>query len=97
MCSRRSEVVTDEVLLMNDLVERNNKGRLLARPVRQVNDPVTVHFGINLVQILDFDEKNQVITFNVWKQYVSHQVFTFNVWKQYVSHKVLTFNVWKQY
>ena len=64
--------MTQEVHLLNDLVDRNhNRGKQLARPVRHVNDPVTVHFGINLVQILDFDEKNQVITFNVWKQYVS--------------------------
>ena len=30
-----------------------------------------VHYGLSLVQILDLDEKNQVLQTNVWSRYVS--------------------------
>lgn len=32
---------------------------------------VKIEFGLALIQILDFDETNQVLTSNVWKRYVS--------------------------
>nr|KAG5694689.1 hypothetical protein BaRGS_010015 [Batillaria attramentaria] len=36
------------------------------RPVYNASDPVDVSLGLTLTQILDLDEKNQVLTTNVW-------------------------------
>ncbi|EDO32052.1 predicted protein, partial [Nematostella vectensis] len=37
-----------------------------ARPVLHVKDPVVVKMGLMLKQIIDVDEKNQILTTNVW-------------------------------
>lgn len=39
---------------------------VLERPVLNESDPVVVNFGITLQQIIDVDEKNQIISTNVW-------------------------------
>ncbi|XP_064474752.1 neuronal acetylcholine receptor subunit alpha-10-like isoform X2 [Ornithodoros turicata] len=36
------------------------------RPVKNSSDPVIIRLGITLTQIFDLDEKNQVLTTNVW-------------------------------
>ncbi|XP_054152689.1 neuronal acetylcholine receptor subunit alpha-10-like [Oppia nitens] len=36
------------------------------RPVLNASDPVIIRLGITLTQIFDLDEKNQVLTTNVW-------------------------------
>ena len=41
------------------------------RPVMNYNDTLTVEFAIQLTQIVDLDEQEQVLTLNVWDQYVS--------------------------
>ena len=41
------------------------------RPVLNFNDNLTVLFAIQLTQIVDLDEQEQVLTLNVWDQYVS--------------------------
>ncbi|KAK3106581.1 hypothetical protein FSP39_023022 [Pinctada imbricata] len=38
------------------------------RPVINSSTPVTVRLGLTLTQILDLDEKNQVLTTNVWME-----------------------------
>ncbi|KAL6113495.1 chrfam7a [Pungitius sinensis] len=38
----------------------------LERPVPNDSQNLTVELGINLIQILDVDEKNQVLTTNIW-------------------------------
>ncbi|XP_072839922.2 neuronal acetylcholine receptor subunit alpha-7 isoform X1 [Pogona vitticeps] len=40
----------------------------LERPVGDDAQPLTVHFTLSLMQIMDVDEKNQVLTTNVWLQ-----------------------------
>uniref|UniRef100_A0A8D2IWN9 Neuronal acetylcholine receptor subunit alpha-7 n=1 Tax=Varanus komodoensis TaxID=61221 RepID=A0A8D2IWN9_VARKO len=40
----------------------------LERPVGDDAQPITIHFTLSLLQILDMDEKNQVLTTNVWLQ-----------------------------
>ncbi|XP_053133372.1 neuronal acetylcholine receptor subunit alpha-7-like isoform X2 [Hemicordylus capensis] len=40
----------------------------LERPVGDDAQPITVHFTLSLMQIMDVDEKNQVLTTNVWLQ-----------------------------
>uniref|UniRef100_A0A8C5S383 Neurotransmitter-gated ion-channel ligand-binding domain-containing protein n=1 Tax=Laticauda laticaudata TaxID=8630 RepID=A0A8C5S383_LATLA len=38
----------------------------LERPVANDSQPLTVSFSLSLRQIMDVDEKNQVLTTNVW-------------------------------
>ena len=52
-----------EVRLINDLLENYNK---YERPSEIDNKPLTVQFLITLQQIMDVDEKNQVIHTNLW-------------------------------
>ncbi|XP_070825161.1 neuronal acetylcholine receptor subunit alpha-7a [Chaetodon trifascialis] len=40
----------------------------LERPVVNDSQTLTVHFGLTLMQIMDVDEKNQVLTTNIWLQ-----------------------------
>ena len=46
----------------------------LERPVANETEPVILKFGLTLQQIMDVDEKNQILTTNVWLNLVS---FTF--------------------
>ncbi len=41
------------------------------RPVFNISTHVTVNFGMAYIQICDMDEKNQVLTSNVWLEFVS--------------------------
>ncbi|XP_057699174.1 neuronal acetylcholine receptor subunit beta-3a [Corythoichthys intestinalis] len=36
------------------------------RPVKHANDTITVRFGLKISQLVDVDEKNQLMTTNVW-------------------------------
>ncbi|XP_069172204.1 neuronal acetylcholine receptor subunit alpha-10-like isoform X2 [Procambarus clarkii] len=57
-------------------LEDNDEKRLLdalmrgydrdVRPVRNASHPIVIQLGITLTQIFDMDEKNQVLTTNVW-------------------------------
>ncbi|XP_018538998.2 neuronal acetylcholine receptor subunit alpha-7 [Lates calcarifer] len=40
----------------------------LVRPVSNDSETLTVKFGLSLMQIMDVDEKNQVLTTNIWLQ-----------------------------
>uniref|UniRef100_A0A8C3WZR8 Cholinergic receptor nicotinic alpha 4 subunit n=1 Tax=Catagonus wagneri TaxID=51154 RepID=A0A8C3WZR8_9CETA len=37
-----------------------------SRPVANISDVVLVHFGLSIAQLIDVDEKNQMMTTNVW-------------------------------
>ncbi|KAL4646234.1 neuronal acetylcholine receptor subunit alpha-4-like [Arapaima gigas] len=52
-----------EERLLKTLFSRYNK---LSRPVRNISDVVLVHFGLSIAQLIDVDEKNQMMTTNVW-------------------------------
>ncbi|XP_057713502.1 neuronal acetylcholine receptor subunit alpha-4b [Corythoichthys intestinalis] len=52
-----------EEKLLQDLFVRYNK---LSRPVENSSDTVLVHFGLSIAQLIDVDEKNQMMTTNVW-------------------------------
>ncbi|CAM9321256.1 unnamed protein product [Lampetra planeri] len=54
-----------EQRLYGYLMKNYNK---LVRPVFNESEVLTVKLGINLMQILDVDEKNQVLTTNIWLQ-----------------------------
>ncbi|XP_076061263.1 neuronal acetylcholine receptor subunit alpha-10-like, partial [Oratosquilla oratoria] len=57
-------------------LEANDEKRLLdflmvgydrdVRPVKNASHPIVIQLGITLTQIFDMDEKNQVLTTNVW-------------------------------
>ncbi|XP_010781546.1 acetylcholine receptor subunit alpha-type acr-7-like [Notothenia coriiceps] len=51
--------------LYHDLMSNYNP---LVRPVGNDSESLTVHFGLTLRQIMDVDEKNQVLTTNIWLQ-----------------------------
>uniref|UniRef100_A0A8C5DXA6 Neuronal acetylcholine receptor subunit alpha-2-like n=1 Tax=Gouania willdenowi TaxID=441366 RepID=A0A8C5DXA6_GOUWI len=52
-----------EERLLENLFARYNK---LSRPVKNTSDTVHVHFGLSIAQLIDVDEKNQMMTTNVW-------------------------------
>jgi len=54
--------------LLNDLLEHYNT---LERPVYNESEPLQLLFGLTLQQIIDVDEKNQLLTTNVWLNLVS--------------------------
>ncbi|XP_031623467.1 neuronal acetylcholine receptor subunit alpha-7 [Contarinia nasturtii] len=49
--------------LLNTLLKDYNT---LERPVSNESDALTVRFGLTLQQIIDVDEKNQILTTNAW-------------------------------
>ncbi|CAF91943.1 unnamed protein product, partial [Tetraodon nigroviridis] len=49
--------------LLRDLFAHYNR---LSRPVENTTDTVLVHFGLSIAQLIDVDEKNQMMTTNVW-------------------------------
>jgi hypothetical protein len=66
----------------------NNEKRLIAdlfdnyqvkfgRPVNNMSEKVVVYFGLKLIQLIDLDERNQVLITNVHSLYVSFKKFTF--------------------
>lgn len=57
------EVVPDEQKLIAKLLKNYDPA---ARPVYNASKPVVVKFGFLLVQICDMDERNQILTTNVW-------------------------------
>ena len=66
--------LSDEARLIQDLQKPYSHSKTLARPVLNSSHTITVHFGVTLIQILDFDMKNQVLTTLLWKEYVSKHV-----------------------
>ncbi|XP_048096982.1 neuronal acetylcholine receptor subunit alpha-4b [Alosa alosa] len=52
-----------EERLLKTLFTRYNK---FSRPVANTSDVVLVHFGLSIAQLIDVDEKNQMMTTNVW-------------------------------
>ncbi|XP_050519641.1 neuronal acetylcholine receptor subunit alpha-7 isoform X4 [Diabrotica virgifera virgifera] len=58
-----SESGPHEKLLLNNLLAAYN---VLERPVANESEPLEVKFGLTLQQIIDVDEKNQILTTNAW-------------------------------
>ncbi|KAM8876743.1 neuronal acetylcholine receptor subunit alpha-7-like [Synchiropus picturatus] len=53
----------DENRLIRELMRNYNP---LVRPVSNYSEPLTIKLGLNLIQILDLDEKKQILTTNAW-------------------------------
>lgn len=56
----------DEERLVRDLFRDYNR---LIRPVEHPNQTVEVELGLSFVQLINVNEKNQVMTSNVWQQF----------------------------
>uniref|UniRef100_A0A4W5L0G2 Cholinergic receptor, nicotinic, alpha 4b n=1 Tax=Hucho hucho TaxID=62062 RepID=A0A4W5L0G2_9TELE len=52
----------EERLLKNLFAHYN----MLSRPVANTSDVLLVHFGLSIAQLIDVDEKSQMMTTNVW-------------------------------
>ncbi len=63
--------MSDEKRLIKKLLDTYEKVGLMGRPVTNTSEAITVYYGLSLIQILDLDEKNQVLTTNMWTTYVS--------------------------
>lgn len=50
-----------EKRLIKDLIDTYSQAGVVGRPVHNTSDAILVHFGLALIQILDLDEKNQVL------------------------------------
>ncbi|KIH45350.1 hypothetical protein ANCDUO_24609 [Ancylostoma duodenale] len=60
-----------ETRLYSDLLNGYNP---LERPVANASQPLVVKIKMFLQQILDVDEKNQLVSLNAWLSYVSRSV-----------------------
>ena len=63
--------MSDEKRLIKYLLDNYERVGIVGRPVYNTSETVRVNYGLALIQILDLDEKNQVLTTNVWSRYVS--------------------------
>lgn len=63
----------NEKKLLNKLLDTYNT---LERPVINESDPLTISFGLTLMQIIDVDEKNQQLITNIWLKLVSKAPFS---------------------
>ncbi|XP_013789611.2 acetylcholine receptor subunit beta-like 1 [Limulus polyphemus] len=66
-CSKAVQVECseDEERLVRDLFRDYNK---LIRPVETMNKTLEVQFGMSFIQLISVNEKNQIMTSNVWLQ-----------------------------
>jgi len=68
--------MSDEKRLIKKLLEDYDSVGVVGRPVRNHSETIKVYYGLSLIQILDLDEKNQVLQTNVWSRYVSRSYIT---------------------
>nr|XP_006132554.1 neuronal acetylcholine receptor subunit alpha-4 [Pelodiscus sinensis] len=63
VCSHVETRAHAEERLLRKLFSGYNKW---SRPVANISDVVLVHFGLSIAQLIDVDEKNQMMTTNMW-------------------------------
>lgn len=62
-----SKGISDEYRLLQDLFERREGGyNQRIRPVKNMSDVVYIGFEIALIQLINLDERNQIMKSNVW-------------------------------
>jgi len=66
-------------MLIKTLLNNYDNLGVVGRPVSNTSETIDVSYGIGLIQILDLDEKNQILTTNVWCRYVSTFFFLLSV------------------
>ncbi|PAA85942.1 hypothetical protein BOX15_Mlig005119g9, partial [Macrostomum lignano] len=69
-CKQNESIaLSDEKTLIKKILLDYKTAGVDGRPVQNTTDVVTVQFGLGLIQILDLDEKNQVLTIKVWSRF----------------------------
>jgi len=81
VCSDAPRIMSDEKRLIKYLLRNYEKVGVVGRPVFNQSDTIKVKYGLSLIQILEMDEKNQVLTTNVWSRYVSNQSLSVVVYR----------------
>ncbi|CAG2223424.1 CHRNN [Mytilus edulis] len=61
--------LSKEKTLIKKLLNNYQEIGVMGRPVVSQNDVLNVQYGLSLIQILDLDERNQVLKTNVWATY----------------------------
>lgn len=72
---RKTVHLSWEDRLIKHLLARYKARGKYGRPVATFNETITVKFNMQLIQIMDLDEKNQVLTLNVWDRYNWHDIY----------------------
>ncbi len=70
--------LSEEKRLIKHLLDEYQRVGKLGRPVYNTSNTISVKYGLALIQILDLDEKNQVLTTNCWSRYVSNNDVSFS-------------------
>ena len=63
--------LSEEDRLIKHILNKYSYRGTLSRPVNNYHDAMKVYFGLQLIQIIDLDEKEQVLTIMVWADHVS--------------------------
>ena len=66
----RSTEMSDEKLLVRNLMKHYKSVGQIGRPVRNTSQPITVEFGLGLIK-MDIMEKENMMTMSAWTRYVS--------------------------
>ncbi|XP_068931488.1 neuronal acetylcholine receptor subunit beta-3 [Petaurus breviceps papuanus] len=68
-----SSIAETEDALLRNLFQGYQKW---VRPVLNANDTIKVYFGLKISQLVDVDEKNQLMTTNVWlkQEWIDHKL-----------------------
>ncbi|XP_071128335.1 neuronal acetylcholine receptor subunit alpha-10-like isoform X1 [Mytilus edulis] len=64
--------LTEEDRLIHKKLKQYEYRGTLSRPVEKFTDIMKIEFGLQLIQIIDLDEKEQVLTLNVWVDHKWH-------------------------
>uniref|UniRef100_A0A158QII8 Neur_chan_LBD domain-containing protein n=1 Tax=Rodentolepis nana TaxID=102285 RepID=A0A158QII8_RODNA len=66
MCGLQGTFSYKEASRLYDVLINQQGYNKILRPVANANDTLTVFFGLGLLQLMDLDEVNQILTTNVW-------------------------------
>ncbi|RUS74260.1 hypothetical protein EGW08_017979, partial [Elysia chlorotica] len=69
LCFYRVVQMSHEKRLIRDLIGNYSERGKMGRPVMEQNDTIVIAYGLSLIQILDLDERNQILSTNVWATY----------------------------
>lgn len=72
--------LSHEKRLIKDLLRDYRRRGVYGRPVYNYSESVKIEFGVQLIQIMDLDEKKQILTLNVWDHYV-RMVYMYAQWR----------------
>ena len=70
-----------EKYLIKYLLDNYEHVGVVGRPVFNTSETINVSYGIGLIQVLNLDEKNQILTTNIWCRYVSTNTLYFHALK----------------